>query len=457
MRRRLALPLAFVLAFAPLAHAQLTVGMGQGRWLSTDAAATTYDVDVTNPPKCMLVFTSGNDATTPTDTTTGATFNMAIGLSGAAGGGRAHSTNRFGAGFNETDNSGTASTAGHQRNDGILPGTSSTQRLDIDAEANWANTNTIQYIVDGQATNTHHFGVGTWGGADVTNCAAGTFSEGDTDVDGTDGIGFQPDGIIIVGVGNATAPPNSNGNVGIMSFGVSDCTNQWVVTTASVDGDTNIVTASYAQTGEIMALAPNTAPLALDMRASLVSCDADGVTLSYTATPSTRRFFYLAWDMGGSSTFHVDSFTTRTDTNAIVESSYGHQPALGLYVSMNKAMPSAGSMTTHGEFSIGMSDGTTAIAQAVLSEDNVGTSQTARSTLFGDIYANISTSDTLEGSCVLTSFDSDGQTVTCAPDTVAAFVGTATWGTAGGAPATNTACRTDGPAAGTLLLLGAGC
>jgi hypothetical protein len=235
--------------------------------------------------------------------------------------------------------------------------------------------------------------------------------------------------LVLMSVGFATAPSAGTSNQGMFSLGMTDGTRSWVCMFGGDDGPTTIDSISYAKTGEMVALCADAHGGALDASASLVSLDADGFTLDWTARASTRYVFYLAFEVGSGGRFRVDSTTTRTDGSGFNGPTCSFDPRGALFASACRAESTAATPTDHGQFSIGAAESATVrAAHGTLDQDAVGTSETARGVEYDAVYLNISTADAVQGLMDITSWADPLALVMDDADPSASFVAMAVFG-----------------------------
>jgi hypothetical protein len=428
----------------------LSVGVTAFSWATADTAGTTYDVTLGFQPKCVVLFTTGDDSTTDS---------VGVGHGAIWHGFGTSSTNRVAVGHRIGQNAGNMLLSVRQTNTGIAchpsPTAADSGRLDIASEANWPSDG-IRFVVDTQLASVQgtfvRIGVLAFGGSDITAQNAGSFQEagatGNTTI--AHGLGTTPTGALFASVGFGTAPGDdvSSATQGSICLGAFDGTNSWVVFAGGDDAAADSDTKSYAKAGEVLALAPEPAAT-LDGRASGVSFDATNITIDWLERASTRYCFYLAW-AGGQ--FKVSNTTTRTDTTGFNGPTAGFVPTLAMFASACRAESTADTPTDHGQLSFGAAtSASNRFAVGLSDRDASATSVVVLAVETDEVYANVSTSSSaVQGAMDVTDMTVDPmQLVMDVADPSASFVGVAMWGATGGGTSPT-------PDAGAMALTGYG-
>jgi hypothetical protein len=386
------------------------------QWDTTAAGGGAgYNVTLGFQPKFFIVYSWGNTTAPPTDAIAGTSSIASFGCGTS-------STNRWAIGYSATDGQANVDVTINHRTDGIALRFSNTSRLDVDVEANWP-ADGIRFLIDVASTDTRTYTVIGFGGTEITNQKVGTFQEPATDI--TD-PGFQPTGMLFASVGFATVPPSTSNTQGMFSIGMTDGTNAWVSMIGCEDAAATMTTASYAKSGEVIALAPQGTGVVLDARATVSGFDSLGVNLAWTESASTRYIFYLAW-AGGQ--FTVGNTTTRTDTTPFNGPSMGFSPVSALFVSACRAEDTADTPTAHEMCSIGVATSASSReTQARWFENGTAGSETANAVDYDSVYINISSADAVQGAMDINSWGDPLSLVMDDADPVASFIGVAAWG-----------------------------
>lgn len=422
----------------------LDVAVRSFDWLTTQAAATTIDVNFGFTPKVLIAFSChklSTDGVTTSPTRGAARFSFAA--KKAAGGGVNMSANRRTVCFESVDGNATGDYRARQRNDAFATVGGSTGTLDIDAEANWP-ASSVRFIVDVQnAAVNEHITVVALGGTDISDATVGTITEpASTGNQSTSGLGFQPNLVLFASIGNATEN-SANVTPGGVMFGAGDGSRSWVCFGGGDNTAVTMNTVGYSKSSQIIAIAPQPNASTLDAEATLTSLDSDGFSLNWSSqTAGGRKLFYIAIKMA-TSAVRVDNLLSQTNTSNFSVTGYGQQPVLALFSSACRAESTASTPSDNLEFSVGAATSSTAReCQAVIDRDAQANSDEATDLETDQTYANISTGLVIEGLMDLVSFDSDGMTLVMDDaDPSQNFVGVITFGTpaSGGSPQSITA------------------
>lgn len=221
---------------------------------------------------------------------------------------------------------------------------------------------------------------------------------------------FQPDALLLLSSGSATAPPATGVDSRFMLGMATSASNQGVVTGGSNDGVATTDTKAYSLSGECCSLF-NASLTAIATRGQFVQFNSNGFRINFVEVSGVAsQTFYLALRGGGS--YLVGNLLTQTDTvTPITESGFGFEPVGALLASANRAESIADTPTDHDSFSVGaFSDASTRGAQAVFDEDAVGTSDIGSALEFDEVYANLDAASTIQGLMDIQSVGSDGFT-----------------------------------------------
>lgn len=250
------------------------------------------------------------------------------------------------------------------------------------------------------------------GGSDITNAKCGTFTvptSGAT-VSSTD-PGFLPEFLMVAttNAGGASAgTPIANLTT---SIGFTDGTSQGVVAVASEDaqGTSDTYRAEYT---DAIGLFINQTNGSEDGRFDFDSFDANGFTLGISNNPSTAFVCGYLAIAGGRWKVGVETQATSNTTRA--ETGVGFEPD-GLFIASagNTAQASVQAHNTH---SFGMSDGTSSrstASQDLDAQPNMvnATRHSETDVLVYGTAAATASSSTTTGRATLSSFDSDGFTL----------------------------------------------
>jgi hypothetical protein len=394
-------------------------------WLTATAAGGTYDVTLGFQPEIVLVFSTGNDSSPAVDTVARSTARVRFGAG-------ASSSSRRAVVMRSSDAAAISSISVRHADAAIaiacdVNGADS-GALDIDAEANWP-IDGIRLIVDTQLSGVdQRLTIVGIGGSDITAATTGTFQEAGATGNATiaHGLGTTPTGALFFTVGMTSAPASGVATLGMISIGAFDGTDSCVLYGGGDDANTTMDTVSYAKSAELIALAVDPA-VALTGRANGVSFDATDITISWGERAATRYCFYVVWTGGQ---FKVSSTTTATDTTPFSGPSAGFVSTLALFSSASRAASTNDTPTDHMQLSLGAATSASErMAQAVLDEDNVGTSEVTDAVEYDAVYANVSTASAIQGLMDVDDMTVDPmQLVMDVADPSGSFVGMAMWG-----------------------------
>ncbi len=400
MKAILALLVAAIV-FAPgLASAALSVATGNFG-IGTGAVSSTVSVTgLAFQPSALILFWNGRTSSTDA---VGAD-NVRLGFGFICG-----STNRRSFSiFIDNSNDPTDTGQGSEADQAVIV-LGSAAGYDGTADFTSFNADGFTLTITDQFTASFRINYIALGGTDITNCTTGARMSGTTtgSVDVT-GVGFEPDTVLI-----ATNSKTSTGDgIGAgASFFVGAAAGAALSNaTCGIHSTDNVASADsfrYCRSGDAL-FATNTIGTPVS-RASVTAWLSDGYRLNYTTASSSRATYWMA--LAGAN-FLIGDLLTQTDTvTDIVESGFGFAPSAVMVLSHGTSASSAGTMQSHGELSIGAGTGAaTRLAVAGLDEDGTGTTESATASEFDAIYANISTSDAIEGLMDIKSVDADGYT-----------------------------------------------
>lgn len=243
------------------------------------------------------------------------------------------------------------------------------------------------------------------GGTDLTNVATGQFlSNAGAGNQAITGVGFQPTAIIFFNHANATIPPSGGSNLrASIGFAVSTSQRGWVAI-ASDHSDPSSDSARQQRTDACICIISNRG--VVDGEADLVSFDADGFTVNWSA--AAARYIHFIALRGGQ--YAIGDFTTQTSTGNFAETGVGFQPAAIFALSFCNAASAV--EVDHIELSMGVATSSTErFVAGCLEADAQGTTDTESYQDDGKLYQNYDFTPTLEGEIDLVSFDADGLTM----------------------------------------------
>jgi hypothetical protein len=180
----------------------------------------------------------------------------------------------------------------------------------------------------------------------------------------------------------------------------------------SNDGSNSMITESYLRLGDIYA-AQSATFNAIDTRATFVSlsvASGKGCTIHWEARAQLSAISVLF--LGGTFQSKIGSFTTQTDTTTDMTGTTTFTPKGLLFLSHNKAENSAGGLSAHDKWSIGLATSTSEQhCQAMADLDAIGTSVVSTALEQDHIYVNMNEStQALQGSANLTAISGTGFT-----------------------------------------------
>lgn len=259
---------------------------------------------------------------------------------------------------------------------------------------NWVN-------VDDGLVLVHYLVVG---GDDITNTWCGTILTPTTtgSVGYTD-PGFQPDLLVMATLGEANTVPGSF-TQGRLAIGAAASPSQQQSLTVH-DSD-SIPT----QVASIMA------PSILDVEnlgstkflANLVSMDATGWTLNWSATQATQTPVFVLAVKGGK--YYVGQDTQKTSTGTQPKTGFGFSPKGLFFMGIDRTSSGTKSVTLS-KLSVGATDGTNQAAVWGESADNVSTTDCNSYAATDGVIVHASNSATLNAKAAIDSLDPDGYTL----------------------------------------------
>jgi hypothetical protein len=316
-----------------------------------------------------------------------------------------------------------------QRNDACVAVLTTTGALDGLLDLQSFDSNGFTLAVDDQFATSYRVHYLALGGSDITDAKAGTVTVANAsgDQDFTD-PGFRPDFLAISSAFQTTI----DGTIGAdssITFGMASdilsafATRQGTWAGGSNDAAATSATMSYAKSGEIIASLNGTAS-AIGNRASLTAWLSTGFRLNFVAAPGIAPVgCYLALKGGR---YRVDGMLSSTTLNqTLSQTSQDIGTPVGLLLFSGCVAESvAGTGTTNDQWSIGSATSSTnRQAMAGMDQTAAATAVVSTGVWVDQVYANLSTTGTIEGTADFTSFDSDGFSLKQTDaDTVAAYI-----------------------------------
>ena len=222
------------------------------------------------------------------------------------------------------------------------------------------------------------------------------------------GVGFEPDCLLTGHISTSSDPSSSfilgGGRLGIGAAAAGGAGALYV------GEDTGIATSdvvSYQKADRVFVQGnPSEAP---SIEARLSSFDADGFTLDYVTqtSGSSIYFFYLALAGGG---FDVLTDTQKTSTGTKATAGAGFPPNAALLMGTNRAT-SASEDRTLMKLSLGAADGTGEAATWTSGTDGANPADENMATLTTAALRHATNPSTTDAEATLSSFDSDGFTL----------------------------------------------
>ena len=248
------------------------------------------------------------------------------------------------------------------------------------------------------------------GGDDITNVFAGSKDLGHfaTDVSVT-GVGFQPDLVLFGSINTGVADVDSTYAELCFGAAISNA-QQNVVAISSADGGATSVTNRYHRVDRCLAGIMSDSVI---WDASFTSQDADGFTVTTTASPEDTYAFFVAikGDFNTSITHFDKPATTENDETQAV-TGVGFEPSAMLMYGVQRAV-NASAISTHLALTLGAASALDEIVNmSVLDPDNKADAISDQCLNNDRIHDQRSTSDfSTVFSGELVSFDSDGYTL----------------------------------------------
>jgi hypothetical protein len=221
----------------------------------------------------------------------------------------------------------------------------------------WDTTNfTLSYPADSTSTAARIIGFLAIGGSTVQSKVVDHTLDGDTGPDPITGAGFTPTLALMLSGGNLTGGlPVTDSSHGILSFGVTDGTNQFTLGT----GASNAVSqpdAHRSQRTDNCFLSLNTTQ-AYTWLAAVTSLDSDGMTLNVTTAGTAASHLGVLFLRGVAFKMGFFDKDDSGSTNAVDTISTPDVNPQGVMLASFQNVATT-SIVDHGRFVVGFSDGT---------------------------------------------------------------------------------------------------
>jgi hypothetical protein len=265
-------------------------------------------------------------------------------------------------------------------------------------------------VVDDQFTASYRVHYLALGGDDLTNTAIGSVNTAaGTGLEPYTGVGFQPECLLFISALTATLNTPAGGGEMLISAAVSD-TQQALWYGDSTAGQATMTNIGYCRGDEMFI---NTASGASTIRATFVSMDADGFTLTFPEIATAVPIFYLALRGGR---YAVGELFTQTDTTPFSETGLSiGVPVAAMFVSAGKVEDTTDTPSAHDRWSVGAATSSSEqVAMGTWEENGTADAENATAIEHDAVYINIATTDVVQGLMSLQSMDSDG--FTCVMD-----------------------------------------
>lgn len=243
------------------------------------------------------------------------------------------------------------------------------------------------------------------GGDDLTNAKVGTFtSHASTGNDDITGVGFQPDCVLLFGVGVTAADVSIHGLFCLGAFNAAG--EQWAVSICDDDAEATATDARRRQrTDKCFSLCSlNDAVL---HEATFVSMDTDGFTINWS-TASARLVGYLALKGGQ---YQLGAISQKTSTGTQAYTGTGFEPVGLLLASFCNVATT--DMVTHARLALGAANSATSRAASWYGSADGAADSVADSAMATTVAITLQTegTPTEDARADLESFDADGFTL----------------------------------------------
>lgn len=280
----------------------------------------------------------------------------------------------------------------------FLKNDASTTVLTADLTSMDADGFTLNWSVVSSGVQVNYLALG---GSDLTNAAikqlqapASTGSQAYT------GVGFRPDAVIAVSVGDTATP--DNGSLSRARFGMgaaSGSSAQWATSSEWEGGSAN----GYQRTNQVIAVIGNGAKV---VEANLTSFDSDGFTLNWGTTTNGVYCWFLCLKGGQ---FKAGSISQKTSTGNQAYTGVGFQPVAELFASRD-LVASTTIDNNEEQTMIGAASSTSARAAIISNWGGLSTDQNTLTTTKA-IRLQTGSTPTVQAEADLVSHDSDGFTL----------------------------------------------
>jgi hypothetical protein len=380
----------------------IQVGRAVAVVLSTDVVTTNIDVNVGFTPTAgqyfVLIYSSGSQSSSDAVSSSSIWPGWGMAVSGS---------NRCGV-TSQSQDAGASSVSDKTAfADAVLKATSGaaviTGALDFVGEI----TNGVRFVVDDQFPNNIRFQVLVIDGlTDVgifnvlSPAATGNANHTGAGVDNADLFFFMS-------AGPSTSVPVVFSSLQL-DFGAAHVDGQCAISLVSRNGQPTMSTFHYGTDTECISCVGVTG--AAVERASFVAAITDGLTLNWLERQATSNIHFCAALKGIEAT--IQSGLTQTDTTTdIVVTGLGNTCLGGLVVSTCEAEDTQDTPATHHHWSMGSFTGTSNRgAHGTWDENGTANAETALAVEYDEVYANISSSDAIQGLMDIKSLDSGGAT-----------------------------------------------
>lgn len=380
----------------------IQVGRADAVVLSTDTVTTNIDVNVGFTPTagayCALVRWSGRSEAT--DTVGASNINGGVGFA-------VSSTSRRGMSTFSENLVGTTVSSHSIYDDAILKVLDNADAIVGALDFGGEITNGVRFTVDDQFPANVRFSVTVIDGlssAKIFNILEPA-ATGNTNHTGA-GVDNAELFLFLTGQSGSALP--SVGNQGRLGLGAAHADGQFVVHAVTRDNQVTSDTYYYALDLECLAVM-NVVGTPIT-RASFVAAITDGITLNWLEVSTTNAIHCCLALKGIEAT--VQNGLTQTDTTTdITVSGLGNTCLGGLIVSACGAESTQDAGSVQHQFSLGTFNGTAnRSAHSHMDEDGGAGTSAATAVEYDEVYANISTSDTIQGLMDIKSLDATGAT-----------------------------------------------
>jgi hypothetical protein len=234
-----------------------------------------------------------------------------------------------------------------------------------------------------------------------------TASTGTGTVDYTT-LGFQPSFVFFIGARQSSVPATSTDSLVHAGWATGSGANANAhVMGGSDDAQATMVCKHNSRRTECIARF-NSSIASVTGRANLSAFLSNGYRLNWIEADPTPVMYSVLAIAGLSAA--VGQSATRTDTNDIVVTGLGFQPAGVMFLSATDTEPAQDAVAGYDPWSMGAGDGTSQVVHNVMDVDAVGTSNVQAGIDFANVYLCTTTGGARESSMELRTLDADGFT-----------------------------------------------